>query len=438
MPDKIIPPKAGFTSTFLTKLKAQDKPYEISDPGCKGLRIKVSTAGSKIFLATLYIKSKRRILTLGHYPGTLLADARTDLIHRKEANKKGTLVTDVERKTKEKIEQDALETQQYSDSVLMGTILDEFEELVVKKRRSWKSPLSMIRVHIRGQGEVKPCIVLADIPIRSVTKQDVKELLFSLRETRPGVVLELFPMLRHFFEWSVRQEYLSHSPISAGDKQDWKLVKQPANDFPLDVDDKGRVVTALPEIKRFFHILDNEFSKKVALPLKLLLLTGTRTGELLLSEKHHLDFNKMEWFIPKQNTKSYRPEKNIDTSLIVPLTDYTAELFKELMERSDDKYFITVARNTLPWAVRSIVTKHKFKRFTPHTLRKTLRSHITGWCSFEVAEKCLNHSLGTIAGTYDHGSMLDERRKALTVWSDKVYRAVYGSDDNVIQLRLGL
>ena len=42
MSDKIIPPKAGFTSTFLNKLKAQDKPYEISDPGCKGLRIKTT------------------------------------------------------------------------------------------------------------------------------------------------------------------------------------------------------------------------------------------------------------------------------------------------------------------------------------------------------------------------------------------------------------
>ena len=109
----------------------------------------------------------------------------------------------------------------------------------------------------------------------------------------------------------------------------------------------------------------------------------------------------MEWFIPKENTKSYRPEKNIDTSIIIPIAPYTAELFREAMELSNTDKVVTIAKNTLPWAVKAIVTKHSFKKFTPHTLRKTLRSHIITWARYEVAEKCLNHSLGATGNVID-------------------------------------
>jgi len=436
MPNKIIPPKAGFTVTFLNKLKAQDKPYEISDPGCKGLRVKLTTSGSKIFLSTIRIKGKRRVITLGHFPSVGLEEARTDLKNRKIANKKGELLTDKDRKLKEQSEQALKEAQEKSDNILLETVIDEWEKLIIYPRRSAKSTISMINVHIRGLGEeFHPDIVLAGMPIRSVTKQDVKELIFNIRDSRPGIAIELFPMLLRFFSWSVRQGYINSSPISSGDKKDWKLVKQPKVDFALDVDDRGRVISTLPDIKRFFNILDSEYSKKVALPLKILLLTGVRSGELLLAKKEHIDFDKMEWFIPKENTKSYRPEKNIDTSIIIPLAPYTAELFREAMKISDTDRVITAAKNTLPWAVKVIVTKYSFKKFTPHTLRKTLRSHIITWTRYEVAEKCLNHSLGQLEDVYDHGSMLDERREALNIWSEKIYRAVYDSESNVVPLR---
>ena len=429
------PPKKGFTTTYLTKLPALEKPYEITDPGCKGLRIKATPSGGKMFKMTVFIEGKRRIMTLGHFPDTSLSDARVDLLARKADNKKGKLVTDKERKAKEakqKLERDRKEK---ANNITISEVMAEFVEMVVTKRRSIKSTVSMINVHILGKGKEKPCIVLGDMPIKAITKQNIKELVFDIRETRPGVFIEVFVLLRHFFEWSVRQEYINYAPISAGDKKDWKLVKQPKIDFALDIDDRGRVVTTLPEITRLFEVLDNEHSRRVGHCLKLLLLTGVRTGELLKAKKEHIDFKVKEWFIPKENTKSWRPEKNVDTGWIVPLTDYTCTLFKQLMETSDNGKVVNIGQPTLPWACRYIVKNHNFKRFTPHSLRKTLRSHIAGWASFEVCEKCLSHSLGQIAAIYDHGSMLEERRKALQIWSDKVYRACYGSDSNIVLLR---
>jgi hypothetical protein len=44
--------------------------------------------------------------------------------------------------------------------------------------------------------------------------------------------------------------------------------------------------------------------------------------------------------------------------------------------------------------------------------------------SFHVAERCLNHSLGKIAATYDVGDYLTERRAALEKWDAYVERLV--------------
>jgi integrase len=63
----------------------------------------------------------------------------------------------------------------------------------------------------------------------------------------------------------------------------------------------------------------------------------------------------------------------------------------------------------------------KCRRFTPHDLRSTARSHL-GALDVDVliAERCLNHSLGGLVAVYDKHDYLPERRKALTLWSNKI------------------
>ncbi len=58
---------------------------------------------------------------------------------------------------------------------------------------------------------------------------------------------------------------------------------------------------------------------------------------------------------------------------------------------------------------------------TPHDLRRTMRTHLTGLkVKSHVAEKCLNHSLGKVLETYDKNPMPKQRRKALEKWGSYV------------------
>ena len=54
----------------------------------------------------------------------------------------------------------------------------------------------------------------------------------------------------------------------------------------------------------------------------------------------------------------------------------------------------------------------KCRRFTPHDLRSTCRSHL-GALGVDVliAERCLNHSLGGLVAVYDKHDYLTERRR---------------------------
>jgi integrase len=61
----------------------------------------------------------------------------------------------------------------------------------------------------------------------------------------------------------------------------------------------------------------------------------------------------------------------------------------------------------------------KVRRFTPHDLRSTARSHLAALgVPVIVAERCLNHSLGGLLSIYDQHDYLTERRAALEHWTD--------------------
>ena len=70
------------------------------------------------------------------------------------------------------------------------------------------------------------------------------------------------------------------------------------------------------------------------------------------------------------------------------------------------------------------------ERPTPHDLRRTMRTHLgeTLGVPWHIAERCLNHSLGTITTTYDVGDYVAERRVALEKWAAYVEQLVAAGD----------
>lgn len=181
-----------------------------------------------------------------------------------------------------------------------------------------------------------------------------------------------------------------------------------------------------------------------ALAIKILLSTCVRTNELVKAEWADIDFEKAEWIIPDTNSKTRK-------GFTIPLPPAIVGWFDELKHHAcGSKYVLPsragkqthIALLTIAAALNKLCKKlESVRRFTPHDLRSTARSHLTGLgVNLIVAERCLNHSLGGLVGIYDQHDYMTERRTALELWTDFILACESGNTwkkttDNIIQLR---
>jgi integrase len=187
----------------------------------------------------------------------------------------------------------------------------------------------------------------------------------------------------------------------------------------LTEDELRAVLPALPSIG-----LEN------ALAVKLLLLTCTRIGELAKAEWSHINFDGAEWVVPDSVSKTGK-------GFTVPLSPAALDCLKALQPLACGSQFVLPARQVRrvrnnsgsdvhfeQRALNAMLHKlcddlgDKVRRFTPHDLRSTARSHLAALgVNVIVAERCLNHSLGGLVGVYDQHDYLTERRAALETWA---------------------
>lgn len=176
------------------------------------------------------------------------------------------------------------------------------------------------------------------------------------------------------------------------------------------------------------------------LMVKILLAIATRIGELVYAEWEHVDFEKREWKIPASNIKGRSVKAangQIVKDFVIPLTNPVAGWLAELKIMAFGSRFVLPVRLrqkavgdapmepvTLNAAINKLCIKtlgNKCRRFTPHDLRSTARSHLGALgVDLIIAERCLNHSLGGLIGIYDQHDYLPERRAALELWTELI------------------
>ncbi len=232
-------------------------------------------------------------------------------------------------------------------------------------------------------------------------------------------------ILKQLFKFAEGRGYIDRSPAYAIDKKDLGVVTNVRERW-LDTN----------EFKPVWDAINN--APKMSLPvkngLKVLMLTGVRTGELLKAKWVNIDLDKKEWFIPKMDTKTLR-------EWTVPLTSEVITLIKEL-QGLDPDYVFCGKNGMLSDKVTGRAMARLFEsgalgieKVRPHDFRRTVRTHLEKLnIPIHIAEKCLNHSLGAINATYNKNSYLDERREALERWNEFVMLQV-NPQANVTHIR---
>ena len=391
-----------------------------------GLTFTLSAKGTAAWVLRYRFGGKARELTLGRYPDITLAKARELAAEARVHIQQGR---DVAReKQKATIERAAAKTLRELAADYMSKAFPHLAANTIKQRRH----------HIEGVILPK----LGSLPAREVMTADVVALVEAVGKKSVNVAELVFTAVSEIFKHGLARHVVTANPCAGISVSAICGKPEPKRQRLKLTEDELRVILpALPGI-----------GAENALAVKIQLATCVRLGELAKAEWEHVDFDRAEWFVPDQNSKTGR-------GFTIPLPPAVVGWFRELEPFACGSRFLLPARQVRRTrnhggevhfeqrAMNAMLHKlceklgGKVRRFTPHDLRSTARSHLAALgVNILVAERCLNHSLGGLIAIYDQHDYMTERRAALELWTDFILacdagRAWLPQADNVIPLR---
>ena len=149
-------------------------------------------------------------------------------------------------------------------------------------------------------------------------------------------------------------------------------------------------------------LLNAGMRRRNALTIRILLATAVRSAELYQARWEHVDLNQAQWHIPKSKTGA---------AMGIPL----APIVVDARQGGDTHDSKDTIREAIGYWLDA--DKPAVRRFTPHDLRSTMKSHMRALgVPRDISEMCLNHKLSGVEGIYDRHTYFEARREALEKW----------------------
>jgi integrase len=392
-----------FTDRSIRSLISNEKRYiEWKDGGC-GLGIRVTPNGRKTFIFMYRFNGRPRMMTLGTYPKTTLADA-----HQDHANALKLLEKGIDPGEKR------VEANQASRKVLtVSQLVDEYLEKWAKPRkRSWKQDKGILEKDVLPRWKHRKS--------RDITRRDVITLLDSIIDRgAPITANKTLAVIRKMFNFAISRDIVEASPCTA----------IPA---PSKINQRDRILSN-KEIKTFWEDLSKaNMADMTKLALKLQLITAQRKGEVATIAWDDLDTNSGWWTIPAERSKNNLPHR-------VPLSEQAIKILDELREINPKSEWAFPSprgkKPITPGCISRALMKNLdvlgISDFTPHDLRRTAASQMTAMgISRLVVSKILNHVESGITAVYDRHSYDQEKRQALDAWGRQLDTIIKGKGEN--------
>lgn len=252
--------------------------------------------------------------------------------------------------------------------------------------------------------------------VADIKRRDIVQLLDRIKERAPVTANRVHGALTRLFNFAAERGVIEDSPCT-------RIRKAPEKG-------RSRVLTD-NEIRLLWDALalDNmamDIYRASKLALKMILLTGQRPGEVCGMTWDELDGST--WNIPAARMKN----KEAHT---VPLCSMTLEVMEQARLLSDGSAFVFKSSHLEdgPITTRSLakgVLRHWQEigieePFTPHDLRRTLRTRLAELgVSDVIAERVLGHKLQGVLAVYNRHDYDKEKRQALTMWEGRLRRII--------------
>jgi integrase len=375
-----------------------------------GLYLMLPKSGQPYWMLRYTMLNKRRSMTIGKLANLSLADARAQSTLLKQKILKGDDPI-AQRKTEKKI-----------SFRVVDDLFDDWHQELEKKLKHPEIPK---RIYTK---EIAPHI--GQHPLSKVTPLEVRAIIRMVADSgRPSTANDTLMYLKQMFNHALKLHLLMHNPAAAFNTSDAGGLEQ----------SRSRSLT-LDELSHAFQVFRTHsasFTRDNYLACALLVTLGVRKTELTEATWREFDLNENRWKLPANRSKT-------GTSIDIPLPPPAIAWLEELHIRACGSDYVFpnrraaknphMGKDTLNRAIAKLFGQEPGKKkqppnrmgslepFTVHDLRRTCRSLLAAeGVAPHVAEKCLNHKLKGVEGTYDRHDYFEERKDALTKISDRIY-----------------
>ena len=394
MPKRI----AALSDAEVRKAKPKDKDYKVADGG--GLYLLVTVSGGKLWRLKYRFGGTEKLLALGKYPETTLADAR----QRRDDAKKLLANGQDPAAIKKAVQEEEVAAAAAAFEVVAGQWFD-------KRKPEW---VDSHAVSVKGRLDNYILPAFSGKAISEITAADVRTMLLKI-EARGTVeaAKRVKVICGQIFRYGVAHGLLEHDPSASlkpselfrkVDKKHFAAITEPKELAPL-----------LRSIEDYRGGIETRCALRL-LPMLLL-----RPGELRQMEWVWIDFDAKQISIPAEKMKMRFPH-------VVPLSKQALSILEEIRPLTGNgKYVFPSVRsasrpmsdNTLNAAFRSM--GYDRDTVTAHGFRATARTLLDEVLGFRVdfIEAQLAHAVRDANGrAYNRTSFLDDRRKMMQVWAD--------------------
>jgi integrase len=395
------PRKRRLTELSVRKARPESKEYLIWDTLQRGLALRVRPTGGKSWV-TIYSRHGRpRWLHLGDAHAIALGDARTLAAEAMLAVARGG-----DPAAERKAERGAGTFAELASRYL--------EQWAKKHNKSWRQGEALVSRYATPRW--------SKLQASSIMRSDVKALMSSIEA--PILANQTLAAVSAVFTWAVREEILPANPCKLVDRN--------------PVRSRERVL-ADSELPLFWAAFGD--AGVVGIALKAILLTGQRPGEVAQMRREHIIDGW--WAMPGEPVPAlgWPGTKNAATHRVW-LPAPVQALVAELADGDTATGFVFAgprgrAVHGLDAAMRAACSKLGAERATPHDLRRTFSTTVTGLgFGRDALNRVTNHREGGIASVYDRHGYSEENKRVMEATAGKIMMlAGHAEGENVVQLR---
>ena len=405
----------ALSDTTVRQARITGNDYTIGDTD--GLALNVTARGGKIWRFRYYWAGVQKRMSLGSYPQISLKEARARRDEARALVAQGINPYEHRKQQRRAVRFAAEHT---FEAVFNQWV--EFRRLSLKEGR--QSTLSQI-LRIFNK-DVLPS--LGGRSIYDINRHDLLDLLGRIEQRKALTTAEKCrTWFNQLFRYAlVKIEGLEHNPAS--DLDVVALPKPPVTHNPfLRMDELPGLMAALRNYGG---------ANQTRLGLRLLLLTGVRTGELRLATPDQFDLEKRLWIIPAEVVKQLqlamrKPGKQTQNvpPYIVPLSVQALEIVRHLLDQvvPAQRYLFAhrsdlskrISENTLNGALRRMGYADQL---TGHGMRATISTALNeiGYPKVWVDAQLSHADPDKVSAAYNHAEYVEQRRTMMQDWANRL------------------